>query len=671
MRSTAVFLLALGVLPIALWIPGGLADPGYSRRWDEWAIGIAICIGVGTVAAISWRGRLSELGARLAHRGQSIGAVLRRFPVRADISVAAFCGMTYLVVARVVFAGKPLLIDELVQVLQARMYAAGHLFVPTDSAPEFFSMLHMVDLGERFYSQFPAGWPAMLALGSLLNAEWVVGPLCGAIAVFVFARILRAVYGDESPLTVLGGAAVFGLGSFAVFQFSSHMSHGPVVMWILLGSLSLTRVLSEKGIVAQHRVAWALAAGLAAGCAFAVRPLDAVAFAVPAAFWLLWRARSDRGLRAPVAGAAIGLAIPVALVMWVNVRTTGSPTSFGYEVLWGSSHGLGFHAAPWGDAHTPQRGLELLSLYVTRLNGYLFEAPFPSLLPAIVALAIAVPLTAIERYLLVATGVHSLLYFAYWHDGFYLGPRFVTPWIPILVLLCIRLARHIANRETRRVVRTASAGALGAAVILTYAIGVPVRISQYRSGLTSMRTDYGAEAAAAGATNALVFVRESWGAQLIARLWALGVSRSATAALYRNIDACSLEHGIADAERRGERGGVVETRLRPLMRDSTSLRASTVSPDTTERMLPGSVYDSICSARVSEDRDGYALFPPFLLDRTSGNVYARDFHERDSKLINRFPERRVFVVRRDGVDGTAPLRWIPIERSRAPSASRP
>ena len=45
----------------------------------------------------------------------------------------------------------------------------------------------------------------------------------------------------------------------------------------------------------------------------------------------------------------------------MNWRTTGSPTRFGYEVLWGSGVNLGFHqAVPWGEAHTPLRGLELL-----------------------------------------------------------------------------------------------------------------------------------------------------------------------------------------------------------------------------------------------------------------------------------------------------------------------
>lgn len=440
------------------------------------------------------------------------------------------------------------------------------------------------------------------------------------------------------------------------------MTTGP---WLLLGLLALSRVLSHvlsPASTASSLRWWSVTAGLAAGCAFAVRPLDAVAFAAPAAVWLFWRAASDLRVRSQIPVVALGLAIPVALVMWVNVQTTGSPTVFGYEVLWGSSHGLGFHVAPWGDPHTVQRGLELLSLYVTRVNVYLLETPFPSLLPIVVALSVAGSLTAIERFLIVATAVHALLYFAYWHDGFYLGPRFVAPWIPLFVLLAVRLARQVARSDIPPKVRAGIGGAAIAGLILAGLLGVPVRGAQYSAGLTSMRTDYGAEAARAGVTNSLVFVRESWGSQLIARLWALGVSRSATAALYSRVDACALEHAISNAERSSMRGAAVEVALRGLMKDSSFVVASSVSPDTTERMVPGAVYDAACSERVLADREGYALFPPFLLDQTSGNIYARDFQIRDSVLLRRYPSRRTTKARRDGVDGTSPLVWTHLER---------
>jgi hypothetical protein len=659
----AVCLAVLGFLPLASWIGGGLGDPSYSRRWVEWAYGTAICGGVGVVVAI-FSTRLSEPTAQAwTSYARGVSQRLTAVAQPVDIAISLCCFIVYLLIARTLFASRPLLIDELVQVLQARVYASGHLSVPASTAPEFFSVLHIVDTGSQVYSQFPPGWPAMLALGSLVGAEWVVGPVCGAIAVFVFSKLAREVLRDESRACAPFATILFGLAPFSAFQFASHMSHGPVLMWLLIVTLALARAMSRsQGSSARPLAArWVFVAGFAGGCAFAVRPLDAVAFGAVASAWFALAAwRRTVSLPLFIAGA-LGLVVPVGAVMWVNAHTTGSAFRFGYEVLWGASHGLGFHSAPWGDAHTPQRGIEILSAYVTRLNVYLFESPFPSLLPIIIGLVLIRRLSSVERFLFAATGVHALLYFAYWHDGFFLGPRFIVPWIPLLILIGARSLAWLTRASVDRRLRFGTAGALVAALIVTIGISLPSRAAQYRSGLSSMRVDYSAEAVRAGVSNALVFVRESWGAQLIARLWALGVSRPATAALYSQVDACVLEGSVRTLEAGSVRGLAAEAQLQPLLRDSSRVRASGVSPDTTERMLPGLVYGATCSARVTEDREGYALYPPFLLDRASGNVYVRDLHERDSLLTMRYPGRAVYLVRRDGVDGHAPLHWTAVK----------
>lgn len=599
--------------------------------------------------------RLSSLRAWMVSRPNTV-----------DAALALCCLGAYLAIAWFVFDARPLLIDEIVQVLQARTYGTGELSTPTESAREFFSVLHVVDIGARTYSQFPPGWAAMLALGSLMRAEWIIGPLAGALTVFVFARLIRLLHGDASPWLVVFGALTFGLAPFVAFQSGSHMSHGPFVMWVLAAIWLLAPLFGTRTETPTPAFWRSVLGGVCAGMAFAVRPLDGVAFVVPLFAWLGWRTRRGAVPVGSVLATMAGSLVPLAVVMFVNLRTTGSATTFGYEALWGASHGLGFHESPWGDAHTPQRGLELLSLYVTRLNVYLFESPFPSLLPIVVALAVCGPLSAIERLLLVVAAVHGGLYFAYWHDGFYLGPRFVLPWVPGLLLIVIRVARHAGAQRIPRSVRAGIVGALASAFTLTVVFALPARVAQYRSGLSSMRTDYGAAALRAGVSNALVFVRESWGAQLIARLWAIGVSRPATATLYSRVDACVLEHAVTALERRNVTGANAEAALQPLLRDSALVRASSVSPDTTERMLPGVTYDSTCTARVLADRDGYVLYPPLLLDRVSGNIYARDFQDRDSILTNRFADRPHFLLSRSGVDGTAPLTWTRLRSGRMP-----
>ena len=64
-----------------------------------------------------------------------------------------------------VFSGRPLLIDEMVQIIQARIFASGALWLPAPAHPEFTSSMHLID-GGKLYGQFPAGGPAMLALGA-------------------------------------------------------------------------------------------------------------------------------------------------------------------------------------------------------------------------------------------------------------------------------------------------------------------------------------------------------------------------------------------------------------------------------------------------------------------------------------------------------------------------
>jgi hypothetical protein len=647
--------LLLGTLPVSNWLPGGLADPSYARRWQEWFLGSLICAGAGLVSALLVR---DQLRARVMRLAGDLGTRIVSRPLAVDVGVALFCLAVYAVAARTVLSGKPLLIDEIVQVLQARTYAGGHLSEPVDSARAFFSVLHVVDIGDRVYSQFPPGWPAMLVVPSLLGVEWLAGPFCGFVAVFVFSRILRRVFPGASALIVPAGSLLFGLAPFPLFQFASHMSHGPLVMWLLISALAASKSTEESGPAALRHAALA---GFALGCAFAVRPLDAVAFGVPVVGWFFLRNSSRLRFRSLIEFGLAG-GVPVAIVAWINLATTGDPFVFGYEALWGSAHGLGFHEAPWGDAHTPARGLELLSVYVTRLQVYLFESPFPALLPAIAALILASSLTGIEWMLLAGSVLHAALYFAYWHDGFYLGPRFVLPWVPLAIIMTMRLTRQLAASAMSPRWKTGLAGSGAAAILLSALVAMPVRVAQYRGGLTSMRTDYSAEAAKAGVSNAIVFVRESWGARLVARMWALGVSRAATASLYAGVDACVLEHAITTLEQGSARGVGAEDSLRPLLANAARVGASSVSPDTTERMLPGATYDATCTRRVMEDREGYALFPPFLLERRSGNRYVRDLLAADSVLIDRNPGKRYFVVRRDGVDGTAPLRWVETSR---------
>src|SRR4029077_3376766 len=171
-------------------------------------------------------------------------------------------------------------------------------------------------------------------------------------------------------------------------------------------------------------------------------------------------------------------------------------------------------------------------------------------------LALTKRLSALDRYLLASATLLGAFYFAYWHDGFFLGPRFVFPWLPVLVLFAARLPRLVRERFGRGRVWAGTNAALATGAVMAVTFSLPVRVLEYQNGLTSMREDYTALSARAGVKDALVFVRESWGAQLMARMWERGISRSASAALYHGVDACLLARGLRDIEARGLRDSV-------------------------------------------------------------------------------------------------------------------
>jgi hypothetical protein len=673
-RTAAVVLAVLGFLPLAAWLPGGLEVPNLDVQLHDWGTGSLLTLGVG---ALAWMLSRRQHWPRNGLSGSSPASPdpIRPRSLPARIYLVAFGALLlYALVAITVFSRRPLLIDEVVQLWQAQRFAEGRLWVPVSAHREFFSFLHLVDVGDRVYSQFPAGGPFMLWLGVMAGVPWMVGPVCGALSVLLFARLARAVEPAASERWVLGATLLFAVTPFGVFMFGSHMNHVTALLWILVAVTSLVTLVRngpDSGSdvtpeqVASRGVAVlpAFGLGFGLGAAATIRPLDAFAFALPAALWLVARAgRSPRRWMENVI-AGIGVAVPFAAMLYVNMQTTGHPLKFGYEVLWGTSHGLGFHAAPWGEPHTPLRGLALASLYQWRLQTYLFETPFPSLVLPVVSLWCARRLSALDRYLLASSALVILSYLLYWHDGFYLGPRFVVPLLPALVLWAARLPLFVRERVASLHLRRGITAMLLFGVVGALVFNLPVRIASYRAGLTSMRVDYARVAERSKVRDALVFVRESWGAQLVARLWALGVSRPMTESVYRGTDSCNLEQEVSVLERDGVRGARAEQRLAVLLAsDSAYVAKSTLTPDPTERVRPGVRYASVCLRRIEEDRSGFLHYVPLRLITTGGNIYARDLHARDSLLLAEFPGRPVYLLTRAGTRVDDPPVFLPLHR---------
>lgn len=651
--AAAIVIGLLSLVPVANLIPQGHSAPQYRLVGDVWIGGTILVLGIAVCLARASRDR-----PRLWRTGAFAGIVDRWHgaPRATSGAIALIALLFYATIALLVFDGRAQMYDEVSQVLHANAHARGMLAWPTPTPPEFFSSLEIVDHAGRSFSHFPPGGPAMLAIGVVVGAVWLIVPLCGALAVLAFSFVARRL--DARPAVSLAATLLFAFSPFMAFMSASHMNHVPALLWCLIGVAGLMRVMT-----ASTPVPWAgLVSGLGFGAAATIRPVDALAFALPAAVWYLGLALRDTRRRADALASGVGVAIPLALLMWVNSRTTGSPLQFAYELLWGPEVGLGFHDAPWGEPHTALRGLELLSLYFFRLSQYLYETPVPSVLPALVTLALTRRFSAADRYVLTASALLASLYFVYWSDGGYLGPRFFIPMLPACSILTARLLPVVRERVGSGMVYRTVTYASIIAVLLALTVGLPQRLyERARVELASADWDADSAAKAAGVSGALVLVRESWATQRLARLWALGLNRADAGRFQAFVDQCILEHAVTDLESRNVRGAAALAALRPLMRDSARVEPGLVFNQRVEARLPGLEYSPVCNARIRDAREGVANLTPLLVPHRDGNIYARDLHARDTLLLAAYPGRPVYLLRASPQDPGA-YRFTPLPR---------
>jgi hypothetical protein len=644
--ATALRVALIGVvasfafLPIGSWLSVDVGAPAVETLLSTWAFGLALTAPVAFLMAL--------LARRIPKDNwlERIRSVSDQHWLLSCAALAAASCILNALIAHLVFGGFALHIDELTQAIQARTFASGRIWQPSQPDPEFVSALLMVDHNGRTFAQFPPGWAALLAAGEVLGVRWLVGPVVGAVATLGLVALLRAL--GESRLLALFGAALFAVSPWVVFNAATQMNHTAALTCLLVGSAALLYGLRAA---TNARLSLALA-GFAFGVAATIRPLEAFVFGLPAAAWLLWRALQRRRAREIVA-FALGAVPPVALLLTYNALTTGAPFVFGYEVLWDKTHGLGFHDAPWGPPHTLARGLALLNKYFLRMQQVLLDAPVPALLGPLVALALARKISAGERYLLVCAALLCAGYFLYWHDGEYLGPRFLLPLAALAFIWTARLPRVLAER-TRATFAHPWASSWILLVVLVGMVGATRTARDYAASYPERRVDV--NTLARNVSHAVIFVPSPWGAQLTPRLWALGIPRRAAQALYDQIDSCALESALTAVERTGTRGQAALARIRAYAMGVSSQDAT--SPDARERRAPSS-NSALCSARVQAERAGTWSLLPFLAARHSGNVFVRDLHERNALLFRRF-RGPFYVLRPDSVLGLRRPRLLPM-----------
>jgi hypothetical protein len=383
--------------------------------------------------------------------------------------------------------------DSVGYLFQAKVFALGRLWAPLPPLPDFFVHEFVVQQDGRWFAKYPPGFPALLSLGVLAGAPWLVNPIAASLAVVATALLGARTMGRGTGL--LGGI-LLALSPFFMFLGGSHMAHTTGLLFAAL--FALFYVEADRG----RRWAGVLA-GVALGVDVLIRPWTAFCIAVPFAFDLLGRLRrSRRPTLVFVLLMALGFLPFLAAHVAYNHYFTGSFTKTTMELWWsfdrigfGSDKGLGGHG-PLGGLYNSLRNLGELSRHAF---GW----------PAIATFAFAfVPLATgragrWERLWLASWFSLMLGYFFWWADGVMFGPRFYHEAMPFLVLLTARGVALLS--EVGRLPGRVLAGPLLASLIaIDVAIYLPSQLPQLK-GYNYVSSAALEAVERAGVRNAVVF----------------------------------------------------------------------------------------------------------------------------------------------------------------------
>ena len=653
LRAAAIALALLGLVPTANLLTDGREVP-----W--WTLGVLIWLGYGgMLLAVLWvvADRFGPALDRALTRGW---AVVMRVPSTAFVSGVS--GATVLLgigVALYCYAGRGFTGDEMAMTWHARMLLAGHLAIPAPAHPEFFNTVSVLVRDGRWYSQYPIGGPALLALGLRVGAIWLVNPLLLGIAAWQLYRFARRAFGEA---TARAATLTFALSPFVLVLGATQMNHTPAMAFTLV---ALAELAAWDADAPRRRLLHAAGIGLAIGAIALVRPLDAALVALPVGLFELVRARREPARVASIVVQCVAGAVPIALLLWVNLRTTGSPLLFAYDAAHGPAHALGFHVDPYGEPHTLRRGLVYASGYLMRFNRFLLEWPLPALLVVCAVLATLRRASRWDTLLLGLLGSFLAGYAAYWHDGFFDGPRFLFPVAPVLLLYVAR-APEAAAEWTRQTRRRVGRVLVPACMLCAWLVplpfsSVPGRIASQHDQRTKLKTDVASQASRAlrlmradyDVNGLLVFIREPWRGRLLARLRALGVRQFDAEQVVTRTDACALQLAL-DAADASPQLDTATLRERVL----TSARAA--GPATIQ---PGVIAESQvaraasgpdsprCRDEFLADTSGTMPYAMFLREQhvrrdgqlTGDVIWARSFGARDTLVKDQFSDRPAYL----------------------------
>jgi hypothetical protein len=459
----------------------------------------------------------------------------------AILAAAAALALSVTITLRLLH-GIPHVQDSVAYLFQAKIFASGRLHAPMPPIPAFFGHQFVLMTDGKLYTQYPYGFPMLLALGVLLRAPWLVNPLLGAASLLLLFRLGHRLYDRATALF----AVLLALGSpFFLLMNGSFMSHTAGLFYTLLSlELLLGALAVKRGRPGRRGNAMrAGAAGFVLTLLAATRPMTAPAIGLLLGWLMLahlaarWAERGEaarsqprgwrRAFRRLVSEGwipfwfAAGFLLGVLLFLAYNAAQTGDPFLTTYDKYLGKRY-LGTTIG-FGERvrHSLSNAFNNLETMLTHLMVALFRwPPFWGLAP-LAAVAIKRRGSRADRLLGFGLGAIVLAYFFYYNAPICYGPRYYFEALPFILLLTARglriplegaaLVWRSGGRPGAEHAAIAGKGLhlLVMAAVVLWSLRNPAGFAEEIDGLRSqnqLQTGILDEVARQGLENALVFV---------------------------------------------------------------------------------------------------------------------------------------------------------------------
>ncbi|MFN0073092.1 MAG: hypothetical protein ACKVVP_16530, partial [Chloroflexota bacterium] len=509
-----------------------------------WLFALFLVVG----AALVWqlpggRGREAQWARAKGWRPAAAGTTI----ALGSLGLAAVLVTSW--ISLTVFEAVPHDRDSVAYLFQARLFASGSVSAPAPALPEFFKEDFIIQRDGRWFGKYPPGHPLILALGILVGAPWLVGPMLSGLAVLLLGMLGKRLFGSVQGAL----AATLLLSSpFFLFMSGSYLAHSTSLVLTLAALMvfsALVGVRSDFHVVRRHAgdcqsplqrpvtrrgdwqspeqdhgdnvrtrgvrdtqgVAWAIMLGLSLGGLVCTRQLTGIALSACLGAWLLLGSgRSWRERLAFALFAALGALLPLFFLLWFQHATTGNALT-SPQVLWWEFDRIGFGTGVGAEGwHDPAMGLHDTWDRLTELQRHLFGWPFyltlaPAMLPFISGRA-----GRRDWWLLSVIVSLVLAYVLYWNRGMAYGPRYYYEALGPLCLLSIRGFAVLATLGNGKFNPRGAAyvSVLGAALVaFNVFLYLPQQVRDFRGylGVDGRRAMH---VRAAGIDHSLIFVRE-------------------------------------------------------------------------------------------------------------------------------------------------------------------